>query len=254
MESGYYAALTGLVAKFDALDIAANNLANTQTAGYKSQDEFYRTYSAALGNSGLGPLNLAINNYGVLGGASTDFETGSIENTGNPLDIALQGEGFLVVKTKAGDRYTRDGSLRVNAKGILTTKEGDPVMGIVPKPNGKPGEGPIPLPQGTVSIGPTGVISVGGSMVGQMKIVEFPHGTSMTMDGGNYYSAPDSAATPATAPDVKQRALESSNVNPMSEMVNVILLQREAEMLQSAVSSFDKDFDQSAINNIPIIQ
>jgi flagellar basal-body rod protein FlgF len=254
MQSGYYAALTGLVAKFDALDVAANNLANAGTAGYKGQDEFYRTYSAAVGSSDLGPLNLAINNYGVLGGAATNFEVGPIQATGNPLDVALQGQGFLVVKTKAGDRYTRNGSLRVNAKSILTTQAGDPVMGIILKPNGKPGEGPVTIPQGAVSIGPAGVISVNGSMVGEMKIVDFPRGTSLTLEGGNYYSAPVSAATPAAAPQVKQGALESSNVNAMSEMVSVILLQREAGMLQSAISSFDKNFDQSAINNIPIIQ
>jgi flagellar basal-body rod protein FlgF len=254
MESGYYAALTGLVTKFDALDVAANNLANAGTAGYKAQDEFYRTYSAVMGNSEVGPLNAAINNYGVLGGDTTNLKTGPIQSTGNPLDIALQGSGFLVVKTKAGDRYTRDGSLRVNAHNILTTQSGDPVMGLVPKPNGKPGEGPITLHPGTISIGPTGVISVSGLMAGQLKIVDFAHGTRLVLDGSNTYSAPASAETPASSPQVKQGALESSNVDAVSEMVSVILLQREAEMLQSAITSFDKNFDQSAINNIPIVQ
>jgi flagellar basal-body rod protein FlgF len=254
MESGYYAALTGLVAKFDALDVAANNLANTGTAGYKGQDEFYRTYSAAMGDSNLGPLNLAINNYGVLGGATTNLDPGPIHNTSNPLDIALQGQGFLVVKTKAGDRYTRDGSLQLNAKGILTTRAGDPIMGLIRKPNGKPGEGPITIPQGTISIGPTGVISVAGSVVGQLKIADFPHGTPILLDGGNYYSAPASSETPASAPQVKQGALETSNVDPMSEVVGVVLLERETQMLESAISSFDKNFDESAITSIPIVQ
>src|SRR5579863_9851567 len=145
MESGYYAALTGLVSKFDALDVAANNLANVGTTGYKQQEDFYRTLTATMGNPNLGPLNLAVNNYGVLGGATTDLQSGPIQMTGNPLDIALQGKGFLVVKTATGDRYTRDGSLRVDAKGILTTQQGDPVMGLIPKPKGKPGEGPITL-------------------------------------------------------------------------------------------------------------
>jgi flagellar basal-body rod protein FlgF len=254
MESGYYAALTGLVAKYDALDVAANNLANAGTPGYKGQDDFYRTYSAAMGNSNLGPLNRAINNYGVLGGDITNLDPGPIHHTGNPLDIALQGQGFLVVKTKAGDRYTRDGSLRLNAKGILTTQTGDPIMGLIPKPNGKPAEGPIPVPQGTISVGPSGLISVGGSIVGQLKIVDFPQGTRIMLDGDNYYSAPASAETAATSPQVKQGALESSNVDPMSEVVSVILLERETQMLESAISSFDKNFDQSAINTIPIVQ
>ncbi len=254
MESGYYAALTGLVAKFNALDIAANNLANVSTTGYKAQEDFYRTYSATMGNSEVGPLNLAINNYGVLGGASTNFEEGAVENTGNALDIALQGKGFLVVKTQADDLYTRDGSLRVNAKGILTDQQGDPVMGLVPKKNGKPGEGPVTLPQGDVSISPSGVISVEGSVVGQLKVVDFPQHTPLTLQGSNQYSAPASSAVLAANPDIKQRALEASNVNPMSETVSLILLQQEAQELQNAISTFDKDFDQSAINNIPIIQ
>lgn len=254
MESGYYAALTGLVAKFNALDVAANNLANVGTTGYKAQEDFYRTYSATMGSSDVGPLNLAINNYGVLGGASTNFAEGPVENTGNPLDLALQGKGFLVAKTQAGDLYTRDGSLHVNAKGILTDQQGDPVMGIVPKKNGKPGEGPITVPQGDVDISPTGTISVEGSVVGQLKVVDFPKGIRLTLQGSNEYAAPASAAVPAANPDIKQRALESSNVNAVSEMVGLILLQQQAQELQNAISTFDKDFDQSAINNIPLVQ
>lgn len=254
MDSGYYAALTGLMAKYDALDVAANNLANVGTTGYKAQEDFYRTYSATLGNSSLGPLNLAVNNYGVLGGASTNLQAGAIQMTGNPLDLALQGPGFLVAKTSAGDRYTRNGSLRVNAKGILTTQSGDPVMGLIPKPKGKPGEGPIQMPQGTIAVGPTGIISASGVVAGQLKIVDFPKGTRLTLQGDGYYTAPASAETTAAAPDVKQGALEASNVNPMAEMVSLILMQRQAQMLQNAVSTFDKGFDETAINNISTVQ
>lgn len=254
MESGYYAALTGLVAKFEALDVAANNLANAGTTGYKSQEDFYRTLSASMGNDTLGPLNLAVNNYGVLGGTSTNLAPGSIKTTGNPLDLALQGKGFLVVRTAAGDRYTRNGSLQVNSKGLLTTRQGDLVVGLVPKPKGKPGEGPIKIPQGTITVGPTGMIAVDGTVAGQLKIVDFPKSTQLKLEGGSNYNAPAAAETPAASPDVKQGALESSNVNAMSEMVSLVLLQREAQMLQNAISAFDKNFDQSAINNIPIVQ
>jgi flagellar basal-body rod protein FlgF len=177
MDSGYYAALTGLMTQYDALDVAANNLANVGTTGYKAQEDFYRTYSATLGDASLGPLNLAVNNYGVLGGVSTNLQAGALQMTGNPLDLALQGPGFLVAKTPAGDRYTRNGSLRVNAMGILTTQSGDPVMGLIPKPKGKPGEGPIHIPQGTIGVGPTGIISANGVVAGQLKIVDFPKGT-----------------------------------------------------------------------------
>lgn len=254
MESGYYAALTGLVAKYEALNVAANNFANVGTTGYKEQEDFYRTYSATMGSSDVGPLNMAINNYGVLGGASTNFAPGPIQMTGNPLDIALQGNGFLVVKTASGDRYTRNGSLRLNAKGVLTTQDGDEVMGLVPKPKGKPGEGPITLHQGTIAVGPGGLISVNGAIAGQLKIVDFKKGTSLSLEGNSTYAAPATDETAAPSPNVKQGALESSNVNPMNEMVSLILLQRQAQMLQSAISTFDKTFDQSAINSIPVVQ
>ena len=254
MYSGFYAALTGLVAKFDALDLVANNFANVDTTGYKAQDEFYRTLDAAVGNANFGPLNRAVNDYGVLGGATTNLQAGSVQPTGNPLDIALEGKGFLVAKTKAGDRYTRNGSLHVNAKGILSTGEGDPVMGIIPKPGGKPGEGPIKVPPGKISFGPNGTISVNGSLTGQLKIVDFPQGTQMLLQGDSYYTAPAAAAKPATDPEVRQGALESSNVNPMMQMVSLILLQRETQMLQNAVSTFDKTFDQTVISSVPIVQ
>ncbi|MDE3180060.1 MAG: flagellar hook basal-body protein [Acidobacteriota bacterium] len=254
MESGYYAALTGLVAKYEALNVTANNFANIGTTGYKAQEDFYRTYTAAMGSQNLGPLNLAINNYGVMGGATTNLAPGPLQSTGNPLDIALQGKGFLVVKTSAGDRYTRNGSLRLNAKGILTTQNGDEVMGLIPKPKGKPGEGPIKINSGTIAIGPGGLISVDGAIAGQLKIVDFAKGTRLTLEGNSYYNAPAEAETPAASPQVKQGALESSNVNPMNEMVSLILLQRQAQMLQSAISTFDKTFDESAIANIPVVQ
>jgi flagellar basal-body rod protein FlgF len=254
MYSGFYAALTGLVAKFDALDLVANNFANVDTTGYKAQTEFYRTLTAAMGNANPGLLNRAVNDYGVLGGATTDLQAGSIQPTGNPLDIALEGKGFLVAKTKAGDRYTRNGSLHVNAKGILSTAEGDPVMGIIPKPGGKPGEGPIKIPPGKISFGPGGAISVNGSLVGQLKVADFPRGTRLALQGSSYYAAPAGAAQAATDPQVRQGALEASNVNPMMQMVSLILLQRETQMLQNAVSTFDKTFDQTVISSVPIIQ
>ncbi len=254
MQSGFYAALTGLVAEFEALDVTANNLANTGTAGYKAQEDFYRTYSTTLGSQNLDPLNLAINDYGVLGGASTNLDPGTIQSTGNPLDLALQGSGFFVVKTAAGDQYTRDGSFHLNAKGTLVTSNNDPVMGIVPKKNGKPGEGPMMLPQGTITISPNGLVSVNGAVAGQLKLVDFPHGTALSLDGNSMYAAPAAAAQPAADPQIKQGALEASNVNPMSEMVSLIMVQRQAQMLQNAISTFDKDFDQTAINEIPTVQ
>src|ERR1051326_2675718 len=99
MNSGYYAAFAGLQAKTQALEVAANNLANASTPGYKAQQEFYRSYESSAKGRPLSPLNHAINDFGVLGGASLDLRSGNLELTGNNLDLALEGSGFFVVQT-----------------------------------------------------------------------------------------------------------------------------------------------------------
>jgi flagellar basal-body rod protein FlgF len=246
MDSGFYAALTGLVAKSDALDLAANNFANVGTTGYKAQEEFYHALQAA-GSGPLSPLTQAADNYGVLGGASLDLRPGSMQTTGNDLDVALQGSGFLVAKTAAGYRYTRNGSLHLDANSELLTAEGDPVMGLVP---GKKDPGPIHVPPGKITIGPDGTISVDGAVSGQLQIVDFPHGTLLKFEGNSYMDAPSKEATPAKDPQLRQGSVESSNVNPMLSMVNLVTLQRETEMMQHALSTFDRSFNQPAINTL----
>src|SRR5271157_4802472 len=148
MDSGYYAALTGLMAKMDALDVAASNLANVSTAGYKSQKEFYSSLTAALsGRMPASNLNRAINDYGILGGAVVSSESGSLQKTGNQLDVAVEGTGFFAVQTRAGVRYTRNGSFRLDPSGHLISSVGDAVLGEL---------GPITLTSGQVSISPDG--------------------------------------------------------------------------------------------------
>ena len=95
MNSGYYAAFTGLVARLDALDVIANNLANVGTTGFRGQREFYSAVTANLTGQALTPLNRAINDFGVLGGSNLDLRQGSLQSTGNKLDLAIDGSAFL---------------------------------------------------------------------------------------------------------------------------------------------------------------
>src|SRR5271157_6669355 len=109
MDSGYYAAMTGLVARTQALDTAAANLANAQTPGYRAEREYFR--SALLGpGSEDSQLGQTVNNYGLLGGDRLSDAQGALQQTGNPLDLAIEGQGFFQVQTGNGTRYTRDGS------------------------------------------------------------------------------------------------------------------------------------------------
>jgi flagellar basal-body rod protein FlgF/flagellar basal-body rod protein FlgG len=226
------------------LDLAANNLANVSTTGYKAQREFYRSFTASVKRLGS-TLNRAVNDYGVLGGSAIDLKPGSTEKTGNDLDVALEGSGFLVVKTRAGERYTRNGNLRVDSTGQLTTSAGDPVLGE---------EGPIQVPTGKVSIGPDGTLSSGGALVAKLRLVDFASGAQLTAEGNTYFAAPKASEHPAAAPGLRQGFLESSNLNPVEGTVSLIDLQRQTGLLQRALTIFHNDFDRTAVQELPNVQ
>jgi flagellar basal-body rod protein FlgF len=242
MDSGYYAACTGLLAKADALELAANNLANASTNGYKAQMEFYRSLTASLSGRRLSPLNQAVNDYGVLGGATLDLRTGELEKTGNELDLALEGAGFFVVQTPAGVRYTRNGSFHTNASGRLVTSSGDRVLGE---------EGPIDLPSGTISISSDGTISQQGAVVARLKIVTFAPGTSLVPEGNSLYQAPQGTPLTADDPRVAQGSLESSNLNPVAGAISLVALQRHAQLLEQALKVFHSTIDNAAVQDLP---
>ncbi len=250
MNSGYYAAFAGLQAKSEALEVAANNLANASTPGYKAHQEFYRSYMASLNDRPLGPLNQAINDFGVLGGATVDFRPGNLELTGNNLDAALEGPGFFVVQTQQGFRYTRNGSFHLGPAGRLLSAEGDPVMGEV-----EPGKvAPIDISGGPVSISSDGTVSVGDTVAARLHIVDFKPGTEITPEGNSYFSVTDSPEIPPAGVSVRQGFVEASNINPVTGAVGLIFIQRHAEMLMRALSIFNTDFNKTAAEDLPRVQ
>lgn len=241
MDSGFYASFTGLAARMQALDVLANNIANVNTTGFKGQHEFYREVVASL-NPSISVLNRAINDYGVLGGSSVDLSQGNFETTGNSLDAAIEGPGFFVAQTSQGTDLTRNGAFQLNAKRQLTTADGSLVLGE---------QGPISIPSGKISIGPDGTISVDGAIAGRLKIVELQAGTEPEELGGSYFSAPANAQGPAVASAVREGSLETANVNAVAGTVNLIGLQRQAELLQRALAVFDSDFNKTAVTQLP---
>ncbi len=127
MDSGYYAAMTGLVARTQALDTASANLANAQTAGYRAEREYFR--SVLVGPTGEdSQLGQAINRYGLLGGDRLSMAQGPLQQTGNPFDLAIEGHGFFAIRTSGGIRYTRDGSFHRSQTGSLVTAANEPVL------------------------------------------------------------------------------------------------------------------------------
>lgn len=241
MDSGFYAACTGLLAKTDALDLTAGNMANLSTTGYKAQLEFYSSLEASMGARRLSPLNQAVNDYGVLGGSAVDMKTGEFQKTGNELDLALEGQGFFVVKTPRGIRYTRNGNFHADSAGRLLTATGDEVMGE---------KDPVELPGGTVDISSDGTISRQGAVVAQLKLVTFKPGTSLTADGNSYFQAPAKSELPADDPRLTQGTLESSNMDAVAATISLITIQRQAQLLEQALSIFHSIFNNEPATDI----
>lgn len=248
MDSGYYAAFTALLGGTQALEVAANNLANISTTGYKAERDFYKSLTASLDNSHrrqLSSLNQAINNYSVLGGTMVDVQPGTLERTGNDLDVAMEGSGFFVIQTKAGLKYTRNGNFRLDANGQLVTARGDPVMGD---------QGPIQIPSGSVSISPDGTISSNGAVVDLLRTVDFAPGTVFVPEGNSTYRAATGSPTPAVDPRVRQGMLEASNMNSIGGTIGLIMIQRQTQLFEQALSIFHNDFDKSAAEDLPRVQ
>lgn len=243
MESGYYAALTGLVAQSQALDSVAGNLANAGTAGFRAEQDYFR--NAIVGpNAGDSQLNSVVNNYGVLGGTMLDLAQGPIQETGNPLDLAIQGQGFFAIQTANGVRYTRDGELLRAPSGQLVTTDGMAVL----NPKGKP----IVLPAGRPVIGTDGTVSVDGAEVGQIGIFDFAGANELAAEGvGRYMPVGKAKPTAGTGFTIRQGALEGSNQDVIHGTMDLIFAERQAQMMQKALSIFYNDFNKSATEELP---
>jgi flagellar basal-body rod protein FlgF len=129
MDSGLYAACAGLVARAEAVDTLANNLANVNTNGFRGRHNTFSSVLAQTGSSHLSVLNQDANDYGILSGTKLDTTQGVLQPTGNPMDVAIEGPGYFPVQTATGTVYTRAGNFRVSANHQLTTAQGDPVLG-----------------------------------------------------------------------------------------------------------------------------
>jgi flagellar basal-body rod protein FlgF len=242
MDSGFYAACAALMARSQALDLVANNLANTSTPGYRGQANIFRSFLATAAGHPGSKLNQAVNDFGISGGSQMDLTQGNLEHTGNDLDFAVQGPGFFEVKTANGSVYTRNGNFQVSAQKQLTTAQGDPVIGD---------QGLIRIVGGPITVSPDGTISVNGAVAGKVKLVEFPLGTNLESVGKTYYRAPAQSGIPAKQSTIAQGSLESSNVNPVAGAVELVAVQRYAEMMQRALSMFHSEFNRIATEDLP---
>jgi flagellar basal-body rod protein FlgF len=181
MDSGLYAAYTGLLARTQALDTAANNLANAGTNGFRAQRDYFRGVLASGLAAGVqgSQVGESVNGFGVLGGSMADFGQGPTTTTGNPLDLAIEGQGFFAVQTRGGVQYTRDGSFLKSPSGVLETATGEPVLDRAGKP--------ITMPSGTVEISADGTVSVNGSVAAQVGVFTFASTAGLLAEGANHF-------------------------------------------------------------------
>jgi flagellar basal-body rod protein FlgF len=227
------------------LDVVANNVANLNTNGFKADKPLFEEFL----RSGAHEDNFASSDRRVSfvqdRGTFHDLTQGASEQTKSPLDVAVDGSGFLVVQTAAGERYTRDGGLQLNNQGQIVTAGGNPVLGT---------GGPIVL-QPTdhdINISPDGTVTVlegsgrTDSIRGKLRLVSFADAQKLLKEGSNLYSAGEGSALPDTKSTVKQGFIEKSNVNAVAEMSTLMevnraytqiatLLQQQSDLHKSAI-------------------
>jgi flagellar basal body rod protein FlgG len=215
----------GLVAATQALrywerrqEVVSNNLANADTTGFKGERVFASLLQGSQGSV-------------VAPQRATDYRSGALTTTDAPLDLALEGDGFFVVRTPAGERLTRGGSFRLDANGMVTDLEGNALLGD---------GGPITVPPGKIEIRKDGVVRVEGKEVGRLRVETVPPGTQLQHDAGTrFLPDPTRTAMDPAARRVRQGTLEASNVDSVGSLVDLINIQRSYAAVQSTVKTFD---------------
>ncbi|MDQ2872145.1 MAG: flagellar basal-body rod protein FlgF [Candidatus Eremiobacteraeota bacterium] len=253
MVRGLFASASGALVAQSQVDVIANNLANVNTNGFKrvllqaasapSLDIYRFQTDPADGTTGsptaahVGSLGFGAQVYGT----TAVFEQGSLEHTGNPLDLAVQGNGFLTVQTPQGIRYTRDGQLARDAQGYLVTMDGDRVLGR---------NGAIVLPAGDVQVSKDGTISQQGRQIDAVRVTQFASIAALRPEGSNrFVDSGGARPAPAAAFTVNQGFLEKSNANVVRSMVDLITAERWFEANQKSMQTQD-DATASAISEV----
>ena len=214
MDNSIYVSLSRQLTLFRDMDVTANNIANANTTGYSAEHILFNTYLTKDDNDGeRNPLAFAndISTY-------RNTENGSLRPTGNDLDVAIQGNGFFVVQTPLGKRYTRSGNFQIDGSGQLATAEGYPVLDNTGQA--------ISMPDNTTSIeiGSIGNIKVNGNDNGNLAVVQFANPQLLERSTGKLFKS-DIEGQPATTDfRVAQGMLENSNVQPVSELTHMMTL------------------------------
>jgi flagellar basal-body rod protein FlgF len=229
VENAAYIGLSRQMTLRRELDIAANNIANADTTGFKVEQLLL---GAEVGNRARNDAIRPGASFVLDNGVGRDFSQGSLEQTGRTLDFAIEGEGvFFRIEDAGGEAYTRDGAFTISPEGVLVTKAGRPVLGD---------DGPITLDpaRGAITVGDDGTISQDEVVIGQLGLARFAELGVLTKDGdGLYRNASNAAPIDAAGAQIRQGMLEGSNVNPLVEITQLIEISRAYERATKMVEN-----------------
>lgn len=237
MIKGIYDSASGMLPRVLKQEIYANNIANANTPGFKKDNVFLEVLTDAVDKSSDVPWQTR-----MVDGVYIDFSQGSLERTDKDTDIAIEGNGFFVVKTDNGNRYTRSGDFSISSQGILVDGQGNPVLSD---------SGPITVDGNSVTVGSDGIVSVDGTVAGNIKVVDFEQPYKLNKAESSYFVPSDQSTVEKPAEDftVRQGYLEKSNVNIVEIMVDMLSSFRAYEAGQKAIQTQDQTLDK-AVNDL----
>lgn len=242
MNSGIYSAVSGSLSAMRKLDVISNNLANVNTPGFKKDKMSFEGLLAGNVNPPAVPQGSTADPILQKENIYIDYASGPVSQSGNPLDLALEGDGFFAVTTPEGTAYTRQGNFRTSADGTLVTSDGFPVQGT--------GGTRISIKGNHVEIDAKGAVTVDGTLAGTIGVVDFDKPYNLTKIGSALFVPADQQVTPkAGKAEVQQGHIEGSNVESISEMVQLIETNRYFEACSKVIKGFD-DMAAKAANDL----
>jgi flagellar basal-body rod protein FlgF len=234
MENAGYIALSRQVVLGRQLEVIANNMANASTPAYKAESMQFNEYLIQVDEGA--PLSF-VEDAGIM----RDWTAGTLRPTGNPLDLAINGEGYFVVGTPDGDRYTRNGRFALDATGQIVTGDGNPVQSD---------GGPIIVPteDAKLVIAADGTVSTETGIIGRIRVVRFVDPQALAAIGAGLYRT-DAAPEPDGVSKISQGMVEDSNVQPIIEMTNLIQVTRDYQAAQKMIDA-EHERQRRAIANL----
>lgn len=256
MVRGLYTAYTGMLAQQHKMDLVSNNLANINTAGYKKDQAILGSFHEMMMHrindqpEGLSKRIGSISPGARVEEVYTDHTQGTMQQTDDPLNIAIQGSGMIAVGDLQEDgsfteRYTRDGSFTLDQEGFLMTKDGYRIMSIQDEP--------LQVSGYDIRISTNGSVYQGENLLGQIKLVDFEDTTTLRKQGDSLYNVTDQSVIVPFTGRVDQGFLEVSNVNSVEEMINMINVMRTYEANQKVITTYDATLEKS-VNSIGAIR